>query len=89
MLTMNLEYIEDLTAEPLHLVIVASKNSKMVYDAEPGEINNINSAIQKFRVMAWLWQAFTDDQMYKNGFGHRSFRLDETERVAGEICNLK
>jgi hypothetical protein len=38
--------------------------------------------------MAWLWQSFTDDQIYKrnNNAGRRCFRLDETEFINGEYC---
>ncbi|CAF1351543.1 unnamed protein product [Adineta steineri] len=85
--TLNiLIYEEDLTVEPVHLVMVVAKDSKLVYDAEPGEVNNLESAKWKYRTMAWLWQSFTDDQIYKknSNSGHRCFRLDETELINGE-----
>ncbi|CAF1285396.1 unnamed protein product [Adineta steineri] len=85
-LTINLVYEEDLPVEPVHLVMVVAKDSKLVYDAEPGEVNNLESAKWKYRTMAWLWQSFTDDQIYKrnSNSGHRCFRLDETELINGE-----
>ncbi|CAF3877358.1 unnamed protein product [Rotaria sordida] len=85
-LTINLVYKEDLTVEPVHLVMVVAKDSQLVYDTEPGEVNNLESAKWKYRTMAWLWQAFTDDQIYKrnSNSGHRCFRLDETELINGE-----
>ncbi|CAF1393687.1 unnamed protein product [Rotaria sp. Silwood1] len=85
-LTINLVYEEDLTVEPVHLVMVVANDSKLVYDTEPGEVNNLESAKWKYRTMAWLWQAFTDDQIYKrnSNSGHRCFRLDETELINGE-----
>jgi hypothetical protein len=68
--------------------MVVAKDSKLVYDTEPGEVNNLESAKWKYRTMAWLWQAFTDDQIYKrnSNSGHRCFRLDETELINGEYC---
>ena len=83
---MALYYEKDLTAEPIHLVVVAGSDSELVYDVEPGEVNDYDSAVKKYRVMVWLWQAFIDDQIYKRGLGHRSFRLDETELIDGEYC---
>ncbi|CAF1510497.1 unnamed protein product [Rotaria sordida] len=66
--------------------MVVAKDSQLVYDTEPGEVNNLESAKWKSRTMAWLWQAFTDDQIYKrnSNSGHRCFRLDETELINGE-----
>jgi hypothetical protein len=43
-LIINLIYEEDLTAEPVHLIMVVAKDSKLVYDTEPGEVNNLESA---------------------------------------------
>lgn len=34
-------------------------------------------AIRKFRTAAYLWQAFTGEQMNRNGFGRRCFRFEE------------
>lgn len=53
----------------------------MTYDAVPdrvkGEGNGIETAIKKFRMAGYLWQAFTGEQMNRHGFGRRCFRFDE------------
>lgn len=41
------------------------------------EGNNLATAIRKFRMAAYLWQAFTAEQMNRNGFGRRCFRYEE------------
>ena len=37
----------------------------------------MDTAIRKFRMMAYLWQAFTAEQMNRNGFGRRCYRYEE------------
>ena len=41
------------------------------------EGNDLELAIRKFRMAAYLWQAFTGEQMYRNQFGRRCFRFEE------------
>ncbi|OZJ03266.1 hypothetical protein BZG36_04908 [Bifiguratus adelaidae] len=52
----------------------------MTFDAPPNRnySNDLETAIQKFRMAAYMWQAFCSEQLYRNGFGHRTFRLHET-----------
>ncbi|KAI9882255.1 MAG: hypothetical protein M1823_006001 [Watsoniomyces obsoletus] len=76
-----LHYLHLSSAPPLQLAILVAKDSPMTYDAVPERIqregNGIETAVRKFRMAAYLWQAFTAEQMYRNGFGHRCFRLEE------------
>ena len=41
------------------------------------EGNGLDLAIRKFRMAAYLWQAFTGEQMNRNGLGRRCYRYEE------------
>lgn len=66
---------------PLQLVILLGKDSPATFDSTPARIekegNGIDTAIKKFRMAAYLWQAFTAEQMYRNKMGRRCFRFEE------------
>ncbi|KAI2634473.1 metallopeptidase [Xylaria nigripes] len=68
-------------APPLDLAILVAKDSPCTFDCTPArtreEGNDLEIAVRKFRMAAYLWQSFTADQMEKGGFGRRSFRFDE------------
>jgi hypothetical protein len=69
------------SAPPLHLAIILGKDSPGTYDAVPERLqregNGLDLATKKFRMAAYLWQAFTGEQMYRNGLGRRCFRFEE------------
>ena len=75
-----------LSAPPLQLVILLGRDSPGTFDAVPARIekegNGLETAIKKFRMAAYLWQAFTAEQMYRNKLGRRVFRMEE-EWVTG------
>ncbi|CAG8455103.1 13367_t:CDS:2 [Ambispora gerdemannii] len=77
----KINYIPLLQNPPLHLAILLSKDSKLVIDAplekQKTHEHELDSVKAKLRCAAYLWQAFTAEQMYRNGFGRRVFRLDE------------
>lgn len=66
---------------PLHLAIVLGSDSLGTFDAVPAradrEGHGIETAVRKFRMAAYLWQAFTAEQMWRNKLGRRVFRFDE------------
>ncbi|CCH59410.1 hypothetical protein TBLA_0B05840 [Henningerozyma blattae CBS 6284] len=67
---------------PIHLCLLLAKDSPMVYDAPKTQIqrengNGLDLAIKKLRVGARLMQAFTNEQMLRNGFGQRTFSFVE------------
>jgi hypothetical protein len=66
---------------PLQLVILLGKDSPATFDSTPQRIeregNGLDTAIKKFRMAAYLWQAFTAENMYKNHLGRRCFRFEE------------
>ncbi|KAH8157153.1 hypothetical protein CIB48_g11093 [Xylaria polymorpha] len=68
-------------APPLQLAIVVAKDSPFAIDYVPPheweEVSDLEVAIRKFRMAAYLWQSFTAEQMEKNGLGRRTFRFDE------------
>lgn len=66
---------------PLHLVMLLGKDSDGTFDAVPERVqregNGLETAIKKYRMAAYLWQAFTGEQMFRNNFGRRCFRFEE------------
>lgn len=83
---LTLHMLPPLSAPPLQLVILLGKDSPGTFDAVPARIeregNDLETAIRKFRMAAYLWQAFTAEQMYRNRLGRRVFRMEE-EWVTG------
>lgn len=74
---------------PLQLAIFLGKDSPGTFDAIPARVeregNNLETAVRKFRMAAYLWQAYTAEQMHRNKLGRRVFRFDE-EWVQGTAC---
>lgn len=77
----NVNFLPLISSPPLQLVILLGKDSSGTFDAVPErkqrEGNDLEVAIRKFRMAAYLWQAFTGEQMYRNGLGRRCFRFEE------------
>lgn len=77
-----------ISAPPLHLAILVAKDSPCTFDSVPERIrhegNNLETAIRKFRMAGYLWQAFTGEQMQRHGMGRRCFRFEE-EWQAGTL----
>ena len=77
----SINFLPLISSPPLHLCILVAKDSPETYDAVPERIqkegNNLTTAIRKFRMAAYLWQAFTAEQMNRNGFGRRCYRYEE------------
>ena len=77
----SLNFLPLVNSPPIQLVILLGKDSPGTYDAVPERIqregNGLETAIRKFRMAAYLWQAFTGEQMNRNGFGRRCFRFEE------------
>ena len=78
---LNVNFLPLINSPPLQLVILLGSDSPATFDAVPErkqrEGNGLDTAIRKFRMAAYLWQAFTGEQMYRNGFGRRCFRFEE------------
>ncbi|KKA28044.1 hypothetical protein TD95_001537 [Thielaviopsis punctulata] len=68
-------------APPVQLAIMLGSDSPERFDCPPDraqrEGNDLEVAVRKFRMSAYLWQAFTAEQMRRNRFGRRVFRFDE------------
>jgi hypothetical protein len=83
---LTLHMMPPLASPPLQLVILLAKDSPGTFDAVPARIekegNGLEAAIRKFRMAAYLWQAFTAEQMFRNKLGRRVFRMEE-EWVTG------
>jgi hypothetical protein len=79
---MNINYLPLTHSPPLQLAIILGHDSPGTYDAPPERIqregNGLELAVKKFRMAAYLWQAFTGEQMNRYGFGRRCFRLEDS-----------
>lgn len=77
----NINYLPLNVGPPLQLAIIIAKDSPCVYDAVPERVqregNGLATAVRKYRMAAYLWQAFTGEQMHRNGFGRRNYRYEE------------
>lgn len=77
----SINFLPLISSPPLHLCILVAKDSPETYDAVPERVqkegNGLDTAIRKFRMAAYLWQAFTAEQMNRNGFGRRCYRYEE------------
>ncbi|KAI9367129.1 putative peptidase family-domain-containing protein [Aspergillus egyptiacus] len=77
----NVNYLPLSNSPPLHLVVLLGQDSDGTFDATPErkqrEGNDLDAAIRKYRMAAYLWQAFTGEQMFRNNLGRRCFRFEE------------
>ncbi|KAK3941195.1 putative peptidase family-domain-containing protein [Diplogelasinospora grovesii] len=78
---LTVHMLPPINAPPLQLAILLAKDSPGTFDAVPARIeregNGLETAIRKFRMAAYLWQAFTAEQMSRNKLGRRAFRFEE------------
>jgi hypothetical protein len=80
-----LHYLPLLQNPPIHLAIVLANDSEGHFESPPDRPSGLEDAVKKLRVAAYLWQAYTAEQMYRNfpgtpgngGSARRSFRLEE------------
>jgi hypothetical protein len=77
----NINYLPLSHSPPLQLAIILGHDSPGTYDAPPERMqregNGLDLALKKFRMAAYLWQAFTGEQMKRYGFGRRCFRFED------------
>lgn len=62
----TINYLPLSTSPPLHLAIVIGNDA-----------NNVDQILPKFRMLAYLWQTLTSEQMFRHGLGRRCFRFEE------------
>jgi len=82
---MTLHCLPLLQDPPIHLAIVLANDSEGHFESPPDRPNGIDEAVKKLRVAAYLWQAYTAEQMFRNfpgspnagGSARRSFRIEE------------
>ncbi|KDB20336.1 hypothetical protein H109_07702, partial [Trichophyton interdigitale MR816] len=77
----NVNYLPLANSPPLQLAILLGSDSQAHYDSAPASskraVNDLDNAVRKFRMAAYLWQAFTGEQMYRHNFGRRCFHFEE------------
>ncbi|KAF2822430.1 hypothetical protein CC86DRAFT_329982 [Ophiobolus disseminans] len=98
-ITIAVNYIPLLQNPPLHLVIMVAKDSPCIIDCPPHKAGGLSSAhadldaaIAKLRMTAYMWQAMTGEDLRLKGLGRRSFRLDEewtADTVSREFLNAR
>ena len=68
--------------------MLLGRDSPGTFDSSPEKIqregNDLAAATRKYRMAAHLWSAFTAEQMFRHGFGRRTFRFEE-EYQAGTL----
>ncbi|KAJ2750174.1 hypothetical protein H4S06_004439, partial [Coemansia sp. BCRC 34490] len=78
---LNVKMAPHLDKPPLLLSIMLGRDSNGIFDAPPNArgpgVNDLDAAIRKFRCCVYMWQAFMAEQLYRQGFGRRTFRLEE------------
>jgi hypothetical protein len=65
---------------PMRIAILLASDSDGSFDVpqyKEKEALGLDSLIQRSRLAGYLFQAFTAEQMWRNGFGRRTFRLEE------------
>ncbi|CAB5191082.1 unnamed protein product [Rhizophagus irregularis] len=77
----QVNYVPLLQNPPLNLAILVAKDSKEIIDApeekENSGENKLESVKAKLRCAGYLWQAFTAEQMSRNGFEEDSYTLKQ------------
>ncbi|XBW35177.1 hypothetical protein QEN19_000740 [Hanseniaspora menglaensis] len=82
-LPFDLNYIPLTSNKPIHLCLLVGKDSPMRYDTNDIKESNLPSdvhlklAIQKLQIAARLTQAYTNEQMYRNGYSQRTMQFAE------------
>ncbi|CEP63116.1 putative metalloendopeptidase LALA0_S07e02740g [Lachancea lanzarotensis] len=80
--TITLRYTSLSQNLPIHMCLLVAKDSPLVFDSPRSQRdkeggNNLELACRKLRVGTRLMQAFTAEQMLRNGFGPRTFGVVE------------
>ncbi|KAI9493023.1 putative peptidase family-domain-containing protein [Zychaea mexicana] len=77
---LRIQYMPLLQNPPLFLCIFMAQDSPGTFDVPPEKRheNTLAVAVEKLRMAGYMWQAFCAEQMYRNGMGRRTFRLDES-----------
>ncbi len=82
--TVEVNYVPLLQYPPLHLAVLVASDSPCLIDCPPYKAgglssahSDLNAAMAKLRMTAYMWQAMTAEDMRMKGLGRRSFRLDE------------
>jgi hypothetical protein len=75
-----LNYLPLLQNPPVSLAIFIGSDSPGSFDVpfEKRKENTLDISIEKLRMAGYIWSAFCGEQLYRNGMGRRTFRLDET-----------
>ena len=88
-LPFNLNYVPLTSNKPIHLCLLVGSDSPMKYDTNdkkeydlPSDVH-LKLAIQKLQIAGRLTQAYTNEQMYRNGYSQRTMQFVEEFSDAG------
>lgn len=78
-LDFHVNYVPLMENPALSLVIFIGSDSPATFDVPPQKKgqDTLSIATEKLRTAGYMWQAFCAEQMYRNGMGRRTFRLEE------------
>ena len=82
-LNFDINYTPLTSNKPIHLCLLVAKDSPLKYDTNDiKEVNlsgeaNLNMAIQNLQIAGRLTQAYTNEQMYRNGYSQRTMQFVE------------
>ncbi|SCV05422.1 LANO_0H07140g1_1 [Lachancea nothofagi CBS 11611] len=80
--TITYHYVPLIQNEPIHLCLLVARDSPLVFDSPRSQQekeggHDLELACRKLRLGGRLMQAFTNEQMLRNGFGQRTFQFVE------------
>lgn len=80
--SLSVKYVPLLQNPPVYLCLLVAKDSPCLFDSPKTQIqkeggHGLDLAIKKLRTGARMMQAFTNEQMLRNGFGQRVFQFVE------------
>lgn len=78
----TLNYVPLLQNPPLHFALIVANDSPLEFDSpqykkDQDGGNNVDIAVKKVRLAAYMMAAYTNEQMRRGGYGHRTFRIQE------------
>ncbi|KAI9295778.1 hypothetical protein K502DRAFT_341473 [Neoconidiobolus thromboides FSU 785] len=74
---LNLNYQRDNTKPAYQLAILVAKDSDLTFENLPNKRNDLDSAIRRLRMAAYIWQAYIREQMIINGYNNSTINFVE------------
>jgi hypothetical protein len=98
-MSVGVGYVPLLQNPPHHLANMVAKDSPLMIDCPPHKgggmssaHSDLDAAIAKLRMTAYMWQAMTAEDLRSKDLGRRTFRLDEewtADTVSRDFLNAR